>query len=118
MIVFRREYDTLFLLCLSSMASVKVKYTTITGDVKEILMDDTLPLLDQLQAGGIDQPSSCMSGACGTCRTKIVSGRDQLDEEAFGAKLYPVEEDEILTCVCGVQKGAEGGVVELESVED
>jgi ferredoxin len=103
------------------MPKIKVTYKTVTGEEKDIAVDESLPLLDQLEASGVDQPSSCMSGACGTCRTKVLSGREHLDEEKFSMALYPVEDDEVLTCVCGIKDESvedDGAVVVLEVVDD
>ena len=103
------------------MSGMRITYTTASGEEKPVSkIDNTLPLLDNLQESGIDQPSSCMSGACGTCRTKVISGREHLQEDAFGMQLFPVEEDEILTCVCGIRQESvddKNAVVELKAVE-
>ncbi len=53
-------------------------------------------ILKALLDGGIDVPSSCESGTCGACRTKLISGEAEhrdyvLDEEEF--------ETDIMICV-------------------
>jgi vanillate O-demethylase ferredoxin subunit len=32
-------------------------------------------LLDTLRAAGLDVPTSCEQGICGTCETRVISGR-------------------------------------------
>jgi phthalate 4,5-dioxygenase reductase component len=43
-----------------------------SGEVIEIPADATI--LETLRAHGVDLPSSCESGTCGTCRTQLVAG--------------------------------------------
>jgi len=43
-----------------------------SGDVLEVPTDKTI--LEVLRAHGLDVPSSCETGTCGTCRTKLLAG--------------------------------------------
>lgn len=43
-----------------------------SGDVLEVPADKTI--LEVLRAHGLDVPSSCETGTCGTCRTKLIAG--------------------------------------------
>ena len=43
-----------------------------TGEVIEVPVGTTI--LEAMRAAGRDVPSSCESGTCGTCRTKLLSG--------------------------------------------
>ena len=43
-----------------------------SGEVLEVPMDKTI--LEVLRAHGLDVPSSCETGTCGTCRTKLLAG--------------------------------------------
>jgi phthalate 4,5-dioxygenase reductase subunit len=43
-----------------------------SGTVVEVPVGTTI--LEALRAHGLDVPSSCESGTCGTCRTKLISG--------------------------------------------
>jgi phthalate 4,5-dioxygenase reductase subunit len=43
-----------------------------SGDVVEVSTDDTI--LEALRDHGLDVPSSCETGTCGTCRTKLLAG--------------------------------------------
>jgi phthalate 4,5-dioxygenase reductase subunit len=44
-----------------------------SGDVVEVPTDKTI--LEVLRAHGLEVPSSCETGTCGTCRTKLVAGK-------------------------------------------
>ncbi|MFD0900630.1 2Fe-2S iron-sulfur cluster-binding protein [Actinomadura sediminis] len=51
-------------------------------------------ILETLRAGGVDLPSSCEEGICGTCETRVLAGepehRDHVltdDERAAGATM-------------------------------
>ena len=62
-----------------------------------------LPILEALRAAGVAAPSSCESGVCGTCKTRLIAGeadhRDRvlLDEERA---------DFIMLCVSRAKSGA------------
>jgi phthalate 4,5-dioxygenase reductase subunit len=43
-----------------------------SGDVLDVPTDKTI--LEVLRAHGLDVPSSCETGTCGTCRTKLLAG--------------------------------------------
>jgi phthalate 4,5-dioxygenase reductase subunit len=43
-----------------------------SGDVVDVPVGTTI--LEALHAHGLDVPSSCESGTCGTCRTRLISG--------------------------------------------
>jgi phthalate 4,5-dioxygenase reductase subunit len=43
-----------------------------TGDVLDVPIDKTI--LEVLRAHGLEVPSSCETGTCGTCRTKLLAG--------------------------------------------
>ncbi len=60
----------------------------------------------QAQNSGAPVPVSCGVGACRTCVGKVKKGKEHLDEEAVGPKHISTEDDEVLTCICGVKKDA------------
>ena len=51
--------------------SFKVKLAR-SGDILDVPTDKTI--LEVLRAHGLDVPSSCETGTCGTCRTKMLAG--------------------------------------------
>ncbi len=57
----------------------------------------------QAQEQGAPIPVSCGVGACRTCVGKVKKGKEFLNEEAVGPKHISTEEDEVLTCICGVK---------------
>lgn len=59
----------------------------------------------QAQEEGAPVPISCGSGACRTCVMKVVEGMEHLDKEAVGPAMIEIEDDEILSCICGVKQG-------------
>jgi phthalate 4,5-dioxygenase reductase subunit len=65
-----------------------------SGDVVEVPIDKTI--LEVLRAHGLEVPSSCETGTCGTCRTKLLAG------EADHRDLYLPDHDRadnIMICV-------------------
>lgn len=49
-------------------------------------------ILDALRAHGIDTPSSCEAGTCGSCRTRLIAGEAEhrdfvLDEDEYGSAI-------------------------------
>jgi phthalate 4,5-dioxygenase reductase subunit len=71
-----------------------------SGDVVDVPVGTTI--LEALRAHGLDVPSSCESGTCGTCRTRLLSGeaahRDLvLSEHEHG--------DTIMVCVSRARSG-------------
>ena len=69
----------------------------------EFLADRHQSLLESAEAAGIDIGYSCRSGACYACACKVTKGIEWLDIGQFGVPLVDLEEDDVLTCVCGVR---------------
>lgn len=65
-----------------------------SGDTIDVAADQSI--LEALRAHGLDVPSSCESGTCGTCRTRLFDGaadhRDLVLSDAERA-------DNIMVCV-------------------
>ncbi len=64
----------------------------------------------QAQDAGAPIPFSCGVGACRTCVCTVKKGKEYLDRAAIGPQHIDVEEDEILSCICGVKADAPEGV--------
>ena len=71
-----------------------------SGQSVEVPADVTL--LEALRAAGCDLPSSCESGTCGTCKTKLISGDvDHRDLVLAGHE----KADNIMICVSRAARG-------------
>ena len=69
----------------------------------------------QIQENNIPLTIACGVGACGMCKGKVLKGKEYLNLEAFGIPQYPLEENEVLTCICGLQKDVpEDAEIEIE----
>jgi len=59
-------------------------------------------IIDVLARMGIDVPTSCQSGLCGTCKTRYISG----DVEHGDCILSDTEHEEYLTpCISHIKRG-------------
>lgn len=58
-----------------------------------------LPLLDALELGGVDWPSSCRDGTCGTCMGRLKAGRVRYDNEFIVLSDQDVADGFVLPCV-------------------
>lgn len=67
-------------------------------------------ILDALRARGVSAPSSCESGTCGSCRTRLLAGKAEHRD-------YVLDEDEhdtnIMICVSRAEAGSEQLVLDL-----
>ncbi len=59
-------------------------------------MDDEV-VLDAAMRSGLELPFSCRAGVCSTCRTKVVSGRVEMDQN-FALEDWEVEQGYVLAC--------------------
>ena len=63
----------------------------------------------QAHDNGAAVPLSCGVGACRTCVATVEEGMEFLDTEAVGPIQIPLEENEVLTCVCAPKADAPAG---------
>ena len=69
---------------------------------QKISVTRTESLIDALARSGIEVPTSCQSGLCGTCKTRYISG----DVEHGDCILSDAEHQEYLTpCVSHIKSG-------------
>lgn len=88
---------------MSDEKTVKVTVQDHKGET--LLTFDANPeesICTQAQEAGAPIPMSCGVGACRTCVAKVVSGKEHLAPEAVGPAMIEVEDDEVLTCICGI----------------
>lgn len=57
------------------------------------------PLLQSLEAGGINWPSSCRSGTCRTCISRLTSGQVRYEIDWPGLTAEEKAEGYVLPCV-------------------
>jgi ferredoxin len=62
----------------------------------EIELNNSLTILDNLEAKKIKVPYQCREGYCGACCMKLISG----DIEYLQEPMAFCDEDEILPCIC------------------
>ncbi|MFO8112627.1 MAG: 2Fe-2S iron-sulfur cluster binding domain-containing protein [Desulfosalsimonadaceae bacterium] len=55
-------------------------------------------LLDMMEANGIKIETECEAGICGTCKTRLLSGKVEMDVEE-GLDEDDIEQNMILPCV-------------------
>jgi phthalate 4,5-dioxygenase reductase subunit len=73
-----------------------------TGDVLDVPTDKTI--LEVLRAHGLDVPSSCETGTCGTCKTKLLAG------EADHRDLFLAEHDKASNIMICVSRAKSDGI--------
>jgi ring-1,2-phenylacetyl-CoA epoxidase subunit PaaE len=77
-----------------------ISKVTVVLDEEETVFDlatDGDPILDEVEAKGIDAPYSCRGGVCCTCRAKVIEGTAKMDSN-MALTDKEVEEGYILTC--------------------
>lgn len=57
------------------------------------------PLLDSLEQGGVDWPSSCRSGTCGTCIGRLARGQVRYEVQWHVLSDQDIEDGYVLPCV-------------------
>jgi len=71
-----------------------------TGQKINVTRDESI--IDALARSGIDVPTSCQSGLCGTCKTRYISG----DVEHGDCILSDAEHQEYFTpCISHIRSG-------------
>lgn len=67
------------------------------GDTADAWSDQTL--LDALESGQLQWPSSCRNGSCRTCLGRITQGRVRYEIEWPGLSTEEIDEGYVLPCV-------------------
>ncbi len=86
---------------------VKITITDSTDQNKaEFESNADESVATQAQEAGVPIPIGCGVGACRTCLGTVEQGLEWLDTEAVGPAQIPTEDNEVLTCICGVKPTA------------
>jgi ferredoxin-nitrite reductase len=72
---------------------------TFAQSSKAIAWDGSSSLLEMAEQTGVDIPSSCRSGTCGTCKQKLLAGEVTYSEEPQALEDGDREAGYILTCI-------------------
>lgn len=81
---------------------VSISQTAVISFVKsgkEINCDRNQYILDIAEQEGVDIPSSCRSGTCGTCKQKLLEGEVKYEGEPEALDVSDREGGYILTCI-------------------
>lgn len=71
----------------------------VEGENPALAAPRDLTLLDALELGGMDWPSSCRDGSCGTCMGRLKSGRVRYENEFIVLSDQDVADGFVLPCV-------------------
>lgn len=96
------------------MAQVTVKDSNGNESGSFRTTDDE-SLATQIQDQNIPIVIGCGVGACSMCKCKVNKGMEYIDPEANGPAQFPIEDDEILSCISGIKDGTpQDAEIELE----
>lgn len=72
---------------------------------KDILIDNSKSILDNMIDNNVQVFYGCMGGSCGACKCEITYGIEFIEKEAIRPKVYRgVKENEVLTCIAKLKK--------------
>ena len=77
------------------MGGFTVKLARSGGEF-EISADDTI--LEVLRSAGIDVPSSCEQGVCGTCETVVLEGKPDHQDLLLSAEEHAENQTMMICC--------------------
>jgi len=110
----KKSYDAIDLKKLLMAKVIITDHKGVLAAEIESVSDESIGA--QAQDAGAPIPFSCGVGACRTCVCTVKKGKEFLDTQAIGPQHIDVEEDEILSCICGVKEDApEDAVIELQA---
>lgn len=85
-----------------SSADTKELVVEVQSTGQKITLTSSESIIDALARSGIEIPTSCQSGLCGTCKTRYISG----DVEHGDCILSDAEHLEYLTpCISHIKSG-------------
>lgn len=72
---------------------------SVEGETQALAAPRSLTLLDALELGGVDWPSSCRDGTCGTCMGRMKAGRVRYETEFIVLSDQDMADGFVLPCV-------------------
>jgi NADH oxidoreductase Hcr len=75
----------------------RVFHLSCAGSNKRIDIRPGQTLLEAAESAGVEIPSLCRAGVCGTCRVRVTTGEVECDSATLSAE--EVEEGIVLACV-------------------
>jgi len=75
----------------------------LKSDTKEIILDDNSPVMNAAEELGVT--FGCRQGFCGTCKTKILEGMENLEPKNDQENSLDMEPDERSMCQCKIKSG-------------
>ena len=76
-----------------------IRFFRGTDKLGQAMIEPDLTIVEIAESAGVEIPTNCTSGTCGTCLVRLVSGNVDIPEEIPpGLDSFLVEEGGILTC--------------------
>lgn len=72
-------------------------------DEEEIELPDNSKIASACQEEGV--PFGCLSGACQSCKMKVIEGMENLTEMTEAEKFAKLPKEQRLVCQCTIKKG-------------
>jgi ferredoxin len=88
---------------------MSVTVRIVDGNMQELtkfVADQYKSFTQMAEHAGYEMPVSCCSGACMVCACRIIEGSEYVDPTTVSVPLIDVDDDQVLSCVGGVDTQA------------
>lgn len=75
--------------------------------IQEVDIQSWKNLLRQLEKADVDIPNACRIWTCAACLCTIEKGSEFINKELTTAPAFPLGDDEVMTCIAGVDETEE-----------
>ncbi len=72
--------------------------------IKEVPIETWKTLLKQLEAAEVEIPNACRTGMCAACMCYIEKWAEHVVKNLKWEPAFPLWEDEVMTCIAGVEE--------------